>query len=599
MLTTTFDTKLVYSNYLSGLNDKCNYAVFKSGQYITSWEQIAQNPTSTTSLNYTIQLPSLEVCINRYLLHTAEWVMKVPCAVTAVGQNYFTVENLGLRDFPLNQMVTILTGTLNGTNFTLQQGDALYALKKMIPSEVLQYYTSICPSQADAYCNYTDSIQANNGPFGAYANQSIDQNFASPRNSVAQILGISKNDAACPAYRFDSTISTDGTAPTYYIRIRSTEPVFASPFTFLPDYDLTPASFNQVQNCNVQFQLGNTFKCLSVQSPNVTVASIALQSMTSASLQLLYITPPKSMRLSPKISIPYMSFVSNPTSVPLRTPMAAYVATAAPPNATITSSSLQFSGVDDKYLIYVRKRLAFQTANDPDFSFPITNANIIFNSQSGLLSNMTSHQLWQMSVRNGLNMPYNVWRGVQNKYDPTVACAGLKQVGTCGGILVIAAEDLSLEDDVSAGCQGQYNWKIQLTIENYTPSIVDHVEIVVINMATGYWINNQGTSSSFLYPLQRQDVAAVSATNDDNQPYSTQEFNRMVGSGFFSTLKSGLSKLPGIAKHVLSVIPDPRAQAGSALLDSLGFGYSGGEKLRASGVSGGKRRMMDKMMEKK
>ncbi len=90
-------------------------------------------------------------------------------------------------------------------------------------------------------------------------------------------------------------------------------------------------------------------------------------------------------------------------------------------------------------------------------------------------------------------------------------------------------------------------------------------------MNSGVFVNERGTSSTFLSLLTKQDVLDAL----QQQPYSNYEIRRMVGGGFLDSIKSALGwikgKLPAI-RGVLENVQNPYAQAGATVLKTLGYG---------------------------
>ena len=90
-------------------------------------------------------------------------------------------------------------------------------------------------------------------------------------------------------------------------------------------------------------------------------------------------------------------------------------------------------------------------------------------------------------------------------------------------------------------------------------------------MNSGVFVNERGTSSTFLGLLTKQDVLDAL----QQQPYSTSEVRRMVGGGFLDNIRSGLgwiqSKLPAV-RGVLENVPHQYATTGANVLKALGYG---------------------------
>jgi len=102
--------------------------------------------------------------------------------------------------------------------------------------------------------------------------------------------------------------------------------------------------------------------------------------------------------------------------------------------------------------------------------------------------------------------------------------------------------------------------------------------MVIMPMNTGVFVNEKGTSSTFIALLTKEDVIQASS----QEPYTYHEVKRMVGGSFLSGLKSSLgwlsSKLPFV-KNALGSINHPYAQKGHDVLHALGYGKNGNNKL--------------------
>jgi hypothetical protein len=94
--------------------------------------------------------------------------------------------------------------------------------------------------------------------------------------------------------------------------------------------------------------------------------------------------------------------------------------------------------------------------------------------------------------------------------------------------------------------------------------------------------------------LTKADVLEVS----QQQPYFKSDADRLVGSGFFDSLKSIIGKvLPILAPIGKDFLRQQGAVGETAanVLGALGMGQSGGMRM-AMGRSGGKSKLMERMM---
>ncbi|MFM7989934.1 MAG: major capsid protein V20 domain-containing protein, partial [Candidatus Fonsibacter sp.] len=122
------------------------------------------------------------------------------------------------------------------------------------------------------------------------------------------------------------------------------------------------------------------------------------------------------------------------------------------------------------------------------------------------------------------------------------------------------------------GSLGSFNLQLQVTVENNQNYnwAGNEYELVIMVMNSGVFVNERGTSSTFIGLLTKQDV--LDALQE--QPYNNNEVRRMVGGGFLDNIRSGLgwitSKLP-MVRGVLEHVPHQYAQTGANVLKALGY----------------------------
>ena len=136
------------------------------------------------------------------------------------------------------------------------------------------------------------------------------------------------------------------------------------------------------------------------------------------------------------------------------------------------------------------------------------------------------------------------------------------------------AEVIQLTDEYySPGSLGSFNLQLSVQAQNKQNETWRGAsyELAIVVMNSGVFVNERGTSSTFLGLLAKQDVL----DSLQQQPYSNNEVRRMVGGGFLDNIRSGLgwiqSKLPavmGVLEHVLHQY----AQTGANVLKALGYG---------------------------
>ena len=188
---------------------------------------------------------------------------------------------------------------------------------------------------------------------------------------------------------------------------------------------------------------------------------------------------------------------------------------------------------------------------------------------------MTPEQLFRSSAQSGLaNMTWDEFSG------PVISCCGkmnatsstgtrsaytgvganvagsgssvpgIQYAPTTGTLLVLNfGEIIQLTEEYYApGSLGTFNLPITVQVrknqnETWTK---DQYELVLIPLNPGVFVNERGTSSTFLSLLTRQAVLDSLL----QQPYANYEIRRMVGGGFLDNIRSTMgwiqSKLPWV-----------------------------------------------------
>ncbi|MFM7978638.1 MAG: major capsid protein V20 domain-containing protein, partial [Candidatus Fonsibacter sp.] len=147
----------------------------------------------------------------------------------------------------------------------------------------------------------------------------------------------------------------------------------------------------------------------------------------------------------------------------------------------------------------------------------------------------------------------------------------VQYVPTTGTILVLNfGEVIHLTEAYYApGSLGTFN--LQLTTQVQTNQNeqwdTNTYELIIMPMNSGVFVNERGTSSTFLFLLTKQDVLGTL----QQQPYANYEVRRLVGGGFLDNLRSAMGwiqiKLPGV-RGALESIPHPYAH----VMKALGYG---------------------------
>jgi len=234
--------------------------------------------------------------------------------------------------------------------------------------------------------------------------------------------------------------------------------------------------------------------------------------------------------LPPKSIVPYMEFpryIASPgTAVPSSTN---YLS--AP--TQLLSQTITLPNIPDLLVIYV-KPAAYSSVTQGDWSLPVTSISLNFDNFSGLLSTMTQEQLYQMSVRNGVDMDWSEWTGLGNVpfassllLDGTGALpASGGQVGLVGGPLVLRpGRDFPLSAGQAPGLVGNFTLQYTLNVQNFTGSAQNAVNVYTVPISSGFFETIKGSSRIIKGVLTEQDILSAPPHSPD------ASLDRMVGEG--------------------------------------------------------------------
>jgi hypothetical protein len=600
---------LVKDNRLD-CTDTVSYAVHKGGQNMTAaqFNAISATPSSIT---FNIQVPSEQTIIDRRVMLSSTVLL----ALNIVAPAGINPINIALSDalapFPLHQLMSVMTATINNNSVSLNVRDVLPALLRFHDRRELERYNGMTPVAFDILANYADGLGANLNSLGGW-NNSADNDLY-PRGAFqldGVSVGLSATETTFPATAVLPTPAqiAAGFNGTILVQFTVSEPLFLSPFIWA-----NPQSNNQgfygVQNMNFVFNMGdasrvwrtaNTTTVTSAgTSPlgNTYIQSATINQFSNTRLLFNFLTPHPSDLFPARNAVPFWEaprFITGSLS-----PAAGFIPSltsgAKPSIVPYSTSSLQLNQIPDKLIIQVRNPLGSTRWGQPDAFLCIEGLSINFNNQSGILASATQQDLYRYSVENGYNGSWQEFSGFASVPDPTTGFP--RKIPTSGSLLILEfGKDIQLtEDYYAAGSLGNFNLQLNLRVYNQFPYQITP-EIVLITVNSGLFVNERGTSSTYTGILTKSDVLAASA----QEPYYQTSVKRMVGGGFLDSLKSVAGKvLPHLLKHgkeELMKSGHPVAKGISNVMGAMGYGSSGGDM--GCGSSGGRMKLADRLMSK-
>ena len=595
------------------VSESIKYAVIKGGQNVTCANYGAISQTNN-QLVFNIQVPSEQTILDRRVLLQTDLSLKVTtaCAWTRseVGGAAAYPNGVGcyygvyaaLASFPLHQLMTVLSATINNNTVSINIRDVLPAIIRMLACEDLVCWNGSTPTFRDTFASYSPTVVGRNAAHPNSNYWAIDDAAIVHRGSFVPYDYVVTG--AAPSTGDAGTVDIVET-----FRWKLTEPLLLSPFIFT-NLKNNAQGFYGIQNLNIVINIGDlsrVFRGLTGYDPTGGAQSLVPSYLnpspaagtdagaataincikyvvgggtngdlfTNTRLLFNFLTPHPSDLLPARNIVPFYEL---PRYITAQSPIAlkAEQKTGISKNSfgsvggpfKAETNSLQLNQIPDKLIIFVRKTLSRQSWGDADVAYPIETISINFNNNSGILASAQQVDLWQFSRNNGCGLSWNDWSGsgvVPNFTANTDFCPplsnGVKSAPLVGSYLVLEfGKDIQLtEDFYAAGSLGNFNIQVKLNCYNNNPYDVipvgpegnlgvegNNLELVLITMNSGVFVCERGTSSTYTGILTKQDV--LEASQQDH--YTHDDVKRLVGGGIFDMIKSGVSKLASKGKEM-------------------------------------------------
>jgi len=579
------------------LDDKINYAVFRSGQNITVQRYPANSATSSQHV-YAIQVPSTSTIMSRNLVWGAKFSITVEGTVglgeylvnlsqvnyvpggTQVGE-FFGADCFA--PFPLNQLCTNMAITINNTSVSLPVNQVLDPLLRAVDKKHFERYNGTTPTQLDKYGAYSQALCqqiTGAGTAGAVpaAGVPVDQlqsivipTFNSPFNTFDD-SNCNNNEVPRNAFKLVSVLgNTAGTAAnqakTVVLTIQVREPVFVSPFLFGDSTD-EPGLSGLVQvnvTCQLDAQAKRAFRWVcDAQTLNKRITSVTFD-QPECYMEAMYYTPKPSDMIPATIVTPLATYTQ------YQLPAAGTVASGVTGQRLI-SNSIMLNSYPDKVFVYVDNANKQQInptpatplasnlyANGlPDAYATIEKVIVTLNNQSGILSTFDATQLFRASIKSGSQQTFAEFSGLQTEWasanvvDTTAGTNPDEFITTCGSVLMLNFSDVIniAQDYYAPGSLSTCQIQIEVFYSNYQSySILPQLNLIM--MYSGILSTANGASSAYTSGvLTKENVLNAAAVP---KPMNSDKLARYVGAGLKSSLKSiATSILPFLKRELLA-----------------------------------------------
>lgn len=560
--------------------------LLKDGPASVTYQTVQVRDPATLSPRFTIQTPSYQTGVSRRVLY------RMVGRITVEGTNldFLASSNrVALRAFPIHSCMSSLTLEVNDATISLGSlnqylsGLTSIGRNSCAPASA----QSLSDTAPDLFADYDSAVGVPGGPFEPVA--------AGPYSNFSR------------GSRTGGITAITVVSPTVmHVDVDITEPLIVQPFDYSED-GFEKAIYG-VGTMNVNWSYQDVHRMLSLAlGGTATVSNVSL-TPSLQQLELSFVTP--SDRSLMTVDRPYSY---NQTNVQLFTNQLTNAPIPAGGTVSGASQVVELSTVPDKFLVYAtlsEQDRQDRTQSIPDVYLALDSIQCQFGTRSGLLSSATPRLLWEITRRNGVDVPFPVWAGRTQ-----IGSAGSQGRGAGGPLLIDAAADLGLPDGITPGMSTRIQFNItSATFTNTTGRTLNGVRLVVLALTDGVITNKMGSSvkesgipsNIAKTPEEVKEKARDAATMETKELHSLMQ-NGGYGAGkvkdFFRGFARGFKKIfkpaaqvasmifpeaapaLGVASEVADLIPGGTMLGGAPLGGAMLGGMSLREKFRRSEAS--------------
>lgn len=501
-------------------------------------------------VNFQIQSPSKAVYLDRKVdwQMTVTVAMSVDCTQVTVPAPFAVAtpgRDFSLCSYPLHALTNSMSATICDQQVSTNLAQNREIMDRLTDSPMDREW-SCSPTALDLYADNNEAYGSLQNPMQGFDSSTTFQTigngawpiiFTDPSGAPASSVVTGYTDANNNVIVFDvatgvpkwvSNASTTPSAVLLYFQFTSSEPLQCSPFIW-KDVMERRTGLSQLQNLNVSMtiqsaQQAKLLRCTSANQRSVNsyvlnpIGGSPFQQGT-ASLFCQFLSPPMTAELpyQPVNTVEYQGITAYvyPCVAPLAT---------GPRTIQVTTQTLSLNTVPDWLVIAVQPTPAYSASqeaiNQGTWYMPILSANVTWSNVTGLLSNLTQQQLFQICKCNGLKQPYAQWRGYAQTSSSEVAAQTAWLTG--GPLILRPGVDVTLPPGVASGqSNGQWTFSIQLTIDaSAVPAAVlngmaGKMQTTVLAINSGFFSTSSGTSRVVTGPIP----GPAGGTNPEN-PYA-------------------------------------------------------------------------------
>ncbi len=532
------------------INKPRSYTVLQGASNLVNWVLPASTNLNTSNISFSIQTTKQQILARHMQVR-----YYVNIAFTGTGNPLLDLTAKdALRSYPIATNTQTATLTVGNESFSVQPIDFIQALARYGDYDYANYNASQFPSMPDQFQAYSD-----------YAT------YGTGRNPLA-LYG--ENSAQDTRGGFPMTVVSNGNGSAE-LKMVITEPLFISPLMWSGG---DAPGIVGVESVRVQLQpslnSSSFSRVWSHASNGNTLSGITVTFYNPPELLYTIVMPNESSikyEISKTYFYPYYNLDTTMKSAAL--------SISAGSTSTINSNQVTLGGVPEKVYIFARRQDSDQTYLTSDVFAAIESIDITFNTQTGILSNATSQDLYSISVRNGLKSSWSQF----SQYCGAVLCL---QFGT----------DIPLPGNEAPGSSSAFQFKITASVRNPSAASVSYVLYAIMQYPGVMSINNGlvGKANYVINPSQIQQVNLD--PNTDLVKHQRYAANEVMGGSIFGDIFSGLKNATRSVASAVAPMLRQGVQYGRAALPYLAAAapliaqWAGKDDKDGGAMSGGRRK---------
>jgi hypothetical protein len=546
---------------INNISDKISVPV-DSGPAQNSYQQFIFNSTSNSALSINLPIPSESVAINPRVMISAKINITINCEGVPVGQPALSYGVLdAFNSYPISSTFLQASALINNANVSVDVQNTLPFLKLLEDFGPVDKMNSTSPNCINQNWGVlSNGALTNSSPFGNYNEANYD-NSRIPNASVPIIQNVTHTTAGGVV---DNSLISTSLNDTWSIEISTVnnivEPLGLALSPFISRLNSADAAFLGINTIALTINLDSQLKKIWANGSgqlvyNQTGQPIGLSSyitsitpgttesnnllFTNAQLLLNYysLTSSQYSKIPTKNITGYLDYGRQITSSSLQAPIL--------PGQTgrVVFNNLQFNQVPLKLCFSARLPVANQSWQYSDTFLTIKNVSITFNNSQGIFSSATPYELYYHSVQAGSTQSWYSFSGQANAVENGVATT----IPTLGSVFVIDPAYMNLNELISVGSLGQYNFQLNAEVYNQYPfAITPELILMIINM--GSFTSQLGTSqlNSGLIDMQS---AMEARQQPHHKNFDSNEFHTTVGGGLRRGIKEFTRYMRGKGMH--------------------------------------------------